>query len=122
MARILIIEDEDVVRQMLRDMLERAGHQVVEAPDGEKGIQLYRAEPTDLIITDIIMPKKEGVETIMELREEFPDVKVIAVSGGGRIGPTDYLEIAKRIGAARTFKKPFDRRELLKAVSELLVG
>jgi len=120
MARILIIEDDDQTRSMLRQVLEREGYEVVDAPDGREGIRLYRGKPTDLIITDIIMPEKEGIETIMELKRDFPDVKIIAMSGGGRIGPDEYLHVAKKLGAQRTFAKPVEREEMLKAIRELL--
>ncbi len=120
MKRILVIDDDAQVRQMLKQTLERAGYEVVDAADGAKGIKFYRDEPTDLVITDIIMPEKEGIETIMELKRDFPDVKIIAVSGGGRVDPGHYLEIACRLGADRTFTKPFDRVELLEAIQQLL--
>ena len=121
MKRILVIDDDMQFRQMLRQTLERAGFEVAEAPDGEKGMRLYRQDPTDLIITDIIMPEKEGVETIIELRREFPDVKIIAISGGSRgIDAKDCLYAVKQLGADCTFSKPFDRKELLEAISGLL--
>ncbi len=120
MASILVIDDETQTREMLKEMLKREGYEVIDAPDGEAGVKLYREKQTDLIITDIIMPEKEGIEIIMELRGDFPDVKIIAISGGGRSEPADYLNMAKRLGAERTFKKPFDRKEFLGAVRELL--
>jgi DNA-binding response OmpR family regulator len=120
MARILIIEDDSQVREMLRQMLERAGYEVLDVPNGKEGIRLHRQKPTDLIITDLIMPEKEGIETIIELRSDFPEAKIIAISGGGRVGPMDYLNAAQKFGAVRTFSKPFERRELLEAVSALL--
>ncbi|MFC1823307.1 response regulator [Thermodesulfobacteriota bacterium] len=120
MALILIIDDDAQIRDVLRRMLEPAGHDVIEAADGVDGIRAYREKPADLIITDLIMPKKEGVELIMELKMEFPDVKIIAISGGGRIGPETYLEVAEGFGAMRTFTKPFRIKNLLKTISELL--
>jgi YesN/AraC family two-component response regulator len=101
-------------------MLERSGYDVVEASTGKEGIRLYRENPTDLIITDLIMPEKEGIETIHELKRDFPDVNIIAISGGGRIGPEDYLHMAKMLGAQRTLSKPVERETLLKTVNELL--
>jgi len=83
MARILLIDDDAPVRRTLRKMLERQGYEVEEAPDGKAGLTLYQENPADLIITDLIMPEMEGIETIMELRRRFPDVKIIAMSGGG---------------------------------------
>ena len=120
MKRILVIDDDDQVRQMLKQMLEREGYEVIDAADGKEGIRLYRNEPTDLIITDIIMPEKEGLETIRELKQDFPDIKIIAISGGGRLDPGNYLEIARKWGVGRTFAKPFDRTELLEAIQQLL--
>jgi CheY-like chemotaxis protein len=87
MKRILIIDDDGQFLAMLRQMLERNGYRIVEVANGEEGIKLYRENPTDLIITDLIIPEKEGIESIIELRQDFPDVKIIAISGGGRINP-----------------------------------
>jgi len=120
MAQILIIDDEVTVRDLLIKILEREGYETMNASDGKEGIRLYRENPADLIITDLIMPEKEGIETIMELRRDFRDVKVIAMSGGGKIDPETYLEIAKTMGAIKTIEKPFNLRELLKTVQELL--
>jgi DNA-binding response OmpR family regulator len=120
MARILIIDDEAPVRDILRQMLEREGHEVVDAPDGAIGLKLFYENPTDLIITDILMPEKEGIEIILELRKTAPGVKIIAISGGGRTGKLDVLPIAKSFGALRTLAKPFERQELLEAVREML--
>ncbi|MBW2709831.1 MAG: response regulator [Deltaproteobacteria bacterium] len=117
---ILVIDDDETIRELLRAILEREGYRVLEASDGDKGIKQFRETPTDLVITDIIMPGKEGIETIRDLRREFPDVKIIAISGGGRIGPDAYLEMAKVLGALRTFSKPFDQKSLLKAVEEVI--
>ncbi len=120
MARILIIDDDVQILDMLRQTLELKGYEVVDAANGKKGIRLYRENPADLIITDIIMPEQEGIEIIMELKQDFPDVKIIAISGGGRIGPEGYLSIAKQLGARYTFSKPVKRKELLSAVRELI--
>ncbi len=117
---ILVIDDDETIRALLRTILEREGYRVVDAPDGSSGIRRYQESPTDLVITDLIMPGKEGIETIRDLRREFPHVKIIAVSGGGRIGPDSYLKMAKGVGALRTLSKPFDRLALLKAVEEVL--
>jgi DNA-binding response OmpR family regulator len=119
-ARILVIDDDEQIRAMLRQMLERSGYKVAEAPDGKEGIRLFREKPADLVITDLIMPWGEGIETIMELKRDFPRVKVIAISGGGMFRPDDYLLAAKEFGADRTFTKPVKQNELLKAVRELL--
>lgn len=120
MAKILIIDDEEQIRLLLRRILEAEGYEVVEAPDGNAGIQLYRKEPIDLIITDIFMPEKEGLETITELRRDYPDIKLIAMSGGGRTGNLDFLPMAGKLGALRTINKPFTRQDMLSAVREAL--
>lgn len=120
MALILVVDDDDQVRAMLQTTLTRAGHDVLDAPDGKQAIELFRQQPADLVIMDIIMPEKEGLETILELKREFPAVQIIAISGGGRLGPESYLESARRFGAARAFIKPIDREELLAAIEDLL--
>jgi len=120
MARILVIDDDEQVLDMLYESLTREGYDVLRASNGEQGLRLYRQEPVDLIITDIIMPEKEGIETIIELRQDFPDVKIIAMSGGGRIGTKDYLHLAKIFGVQRTFTKPVAREQLLDAIKALL--
>jgi len=120
MARILIIDDEAAIRNLLIKILEREGYKTISASDGKEGIRLYRENLADLIITDLIMPQKEGIETIMELRRDFRDVKVIAMSGGGRIDSDTYLQIAKTAGAIGTLAKPFDRKDVLKTVQDLL--
>ncbi|MDM8524030.1 response regulator transcription factor [Desulfococcaceae bacterium HSG8] len=120
MKRILVIDDEDQVRSMLRMMLEREGYEVEDAENGEVGIRLFRKKPADVVITDILMPEKEGIETIIELRRDFPGAKIIAISGGGRLrSPEIFLKMAKKFGADRIFPKPVERDELLDAVKEL---
>lgn len=121
MARILIIDDEEMFRQMLRQMLEMAGYEVVEASEGGEAIGLFRKQPADLVITDIFMPEKEGIATIQEMKKEFPKLKMIAVSGGGnkRCG-FEYLQFAESVGADCTLSKPFERQEILDAVEKLL--
>ena len=118
--RILIIDDDDLVRETLRRVLEAAGFQVVEAPDGRQGTLLYRRDPVDLVITDLLMPVKEGIETIRELRQINADAKIIAISGGGRAGAVDFLEMARKLGANRVIAKPFRPTELVKAVRAVL--
>ena len=120
MARILIIEDEEMMREFLRELLEEAGYQVEEAENGKVGVELYRKDPADLVITDLFMPEKDGIEALLELQAEFPEVKVIAVSGGSRMGRTDLLSVVGDLGVQRTFRKPFHMSELLEAVKELL--
>lgn len=119
-ANILIIDDDDQFRTMLRKLIERSGYEVIDASSGKEGIKLYRENPADLIITDLIMPDKDGIETIQELKQIFPDVKIIAISGGGRLGANDYLNVAQILGAKRTMTKPINLPELLNAIEELL--
>lgn len=120
MYSILIIEDDEFVMNMLKQTFERAGYEVGTASNGRIGIQLYKCKPFDVVITDLIMPDMEGIETILKLRAEYPDVKVIAISGGGRNRPDDYLHLARKLGALRTFTKPVDRDDLLDAVKQLI--
>ena len=120
MARILVIDDNIFTRDILRQALERAGHEVVEAPNGRVGIQHQRAMPAAVIITDILMPEQEGLETIRELRRDFPTTSIIAISGGGQIGPDNVLALAERLGAQRALQKPFGLHEMLDAVHTLL--
>jgi len=119
-ARILLIEDDDRIREMFSELLVRAGHDVVSMVDGRDAAKLRGEVAAALVITDILMPERDGLETICELRQNAPEVKIIAISGGSKIGPTLYLESAQALGADRTFAKPVDAAELLAAVSELL--
>jgi len=107
---------------MLKRMLERKDHEVSLADDGSTALKFLQKEQPDIMITDLIMPDKEGIETILEVRKEYPDVKIIAISGGGRIGPTNYLRLAKSVGANCTITKPFRQDELISTVDELLEG
>jgi YesN/AraC family two-component response regulator len=120
MARILIIDDELQIREMLTQMIEREGHEVLSADNGKTGIRLNRDFMADVVITDIFMPEKEGIETIMELRAGNPAVKIIAISGGGSKGQVDYLKIAKSLGATRALSKPVKRKDLMTTIDELL--
>ena len=120
MTRVLIIDDEEPIRSMLKLMLERDGYEVDEAPDGMEAIRIYRQNPADLIITDLIMPNQAGIGMIIALKKEFPDVKIIAMSGGGLNKPEGYLKGAKKLGAACTLTKPIDRDEMLRAIKDVL--
>jgi len=120
MALILLIDDDLKIRELLRRILEHAGYEVVEASDGREGLSLYRERKPDLVITDIVMPGKDGLETITDLRIEFPGSKIVAISGGGRLDPKPYLELAEGFGADRLLTKPFGHEELLEAVQNLL--
>lgn len=120
MARILVIDDDEQMLLFIQTMLERAGYEAMTARNGLEGMKICRNHPVDLVITDIIMPDMEGLEIIMELKKEFSSVKIIAVSGGARNKPFDYLCMAAKLGANYTFTKPFDRKELLMAVKKLV--
>jgi len=120
MITILVIDDDSEYRQMIEEMLKSAGYGILGAGDGEEGLLLYREKRPDLIITDLIMPCKEGIGLIMEIKNEFPEAKIIAISGGGRSGPDTMLRAAKVLGAQFTIKKPFERAKLLGKVEECL--
>lgn len=122
MARILVVDDEEPARFTIRDILESAGHEVDEATNGNEAISSQSANPFDLIIIDIIMPEKEGVGTIIELKRDYPDLKIIAISGGGRTKNLDYLQLADEFGAYRILAKPFFEEELLERVNVCLAG
>ena len=120
MARILLIDDDDSVREMLSATLTAYGHTVIQAGDGHEGLKLFEHANPDLVITDIVMPEKEGIEVLSVLRTLRPSVKVIVMSGGGRNRPADYLYIAKALGASSVLTKPFSSQVLITAVEELL--
>lgn len=120
MARILVIDDEEQVVKLIREVLEGGGHEIVEARNGREGMKLYEAKPTDLVITDLVMPEQEGLETITALRLRFPAVKIIAISGAQQKLDLDLLYVAEKLGALRTLEKPFDIHRLAGLVKELL--
>ena len=119
-ARILIIDDDDALRATMRDMLEDAGFDVLDAANGARGIAVLETAPVDLVITDILMPEKEGIETIREIRQRYPDVKVIAASGGGQTGNVAFLDLAKKLGAHEVMEKPIHMDPLVDTVRKLL--
>ncbi len=120
MARILVIDDEKELRVMLREMLEQAGYEVVEAEDSKGGIERFRQAPVDLVITDLFMPKGSGLEAIQKLKADYPDVKIIAISGVDSRIRNELLARAKEGGALRVFAKPVNLKELREAIQELL--
>jgi CheY-like chemotaxis protein len=122
MAHILVIEDDEHMRGSLAQTLERLGHRVTTAVDGRAGVESAGAAPPDLVITDLIMPEKEGLETIVELRQQHPLIRIIAMSGGGRLSNEDYLHLAKRFGAQHTLAKPFTRDELKAVLAQALAS
>ena len=111
--KILVIDDDHMVRYALSRILQRSGYDVVTASDGKRGMMLVRQELPDVVITDIIMPEQEGIETISLLRHQYPQMKIIAISGGGRIRNIDFLEMARSLGADDVISKPFEAEELL---------
>lgn len=115
-----MIEDDDDFRKMLKVMLRQAGYEVFEASNGKEGMIVYDSQEIDLVITDIFMPEKEGVQTVMELRDKNPAVKIIAISGGGSRDKLEYLESVKDIGVQKTFTKPFVSRDFLAGIRDLL--
>jgi CheY-like chemotaxis protein len=121
MARILLIEDNDGLRPLLRITLEVAGHEVAEACNGDEGLRLYRECPPDVVVCDLFMPEKDGLETIRELRASG-DVKIIAISGDGMMASGGMLDIARALGAAKTLSKPVYAETLLEALEEVLCG
>jgi CheY-like chemotaxis protein len=113
-----MVDDEAGIRKLFKKHFESKGYQVTEAADGKEALARYRANPPDLLVTDIVMPEKEGIGLIMDLRKEFPDLKFIAISGGGLNASDAYLEIAKNLGALRTFEKPIDWAELAETIDD----
>lgn len=120
MASVLLIDDDPWVLKVFVQMLEAEGYDVLQATDGQQGLEIYRKTPTDIVITDMVMPFKDGLETIMDLKHEFPNIKIIAISGGGVIEPERYLALAGTIGALKTLQKPVSREILLATVKETL--
>jgi CheY-like chemotaxis protein len=119
MARILLIDDDDSFRGVLKASLEQMGHRVTEANDGRQGLLRFQENVFDVVVTDLIMPDKEGIETIMDLRKLEPAVKIIAMSGGGRVTSVDYLQIARQVGAKQILAKPFLYDDIKAAIDEL---
>jgi len=122
LSNILIVDDDPQIRKLFKRILETAGHEVAEAADGREGARRFRDWPPDLVLMDIFMPEQEGLETIRELRWDFPDVKIIAISGGGMSGRMEPLEVARKFGAALSLKKPISRETLLESVGKVLAN
>ena len=117
--RILVIDDAEIDRMTLEEILIQAGYEVILASDGKEGLELFHKNPTDLVITDMVMPEKMGIDVIWELREKYPDLKIIAISAGGDFGPEFELDTASGFDAY-TITKPFDPDKILDVVAELL--
>jgi CheY-like chemotaxis protein len=120
MARILVVDDNTSMREAVCEMLQQAGYETISVENGRFVAQIHRNDPVDLIITDLFMPETDGLEIIYQFRHEFPNVKIIAVSGGGSRGLVELLTVAKKMGAQRALTKPFAWEDLLAAVQELL--
>jgi two-component system, chemotaxis family, chemotaxis protein CheY len=118
MPSVLVVDDQDQVRQLIREALEEAGYDVDEACDGKEGLERYRAKSADLVLMDILMPDQDGLEGIMTLQREFPDSRIIAMTGGSDvIGFLNFLDVAKMLGARQTLQKPFEIQTLLRVVA-----
>jgi DNA-binding NtrC family response regulator len=116
--KILIIDDDSRIRNMFRLWLEREGYAVFDAENGLEGMRILRSSEIDLIVCDLIMPVQEGIETITQVKFEFPNIGIIAISGGGKIGPDSYLSVAEHLGAWRVFTKPIDMRHMIETIQE----
>lgn len=122
MPSILLVDDDDLSRGAVHKMLERAGFTVHSTGTGQAGLDFYRSHPTDLVITDLIMPDVDGLEVIQQLRRHDRGVRVLAISGGGRVDAEEYLSVARKFGATSVLSKPFTSQELKAAVDQTLAG
>ena len=120
MSGILIVEDDNDLRDMLKTALIRSNFTVFEAGNGKDAIVHFKPGVTDVVITDLIMPEEDGLKVIMKIREIKPDIKVVAISGGGKAGPANYLDMAKALGADSVFYKPFSLNDLVGEIKNLL--
>jgi len=120
MPVILIIEDDRDLREMLRSALLRKDYTVLEADNGKEALINFKPGVTDLVVTDLLMPEEDGLKVIMQMREMKPEIKVIAISGGGKAGPGSYLRMAKALGADSVFPKPFSVNDLVTRIDDLL--
>ena len=120
MKNVLVIDDNENMLGMMCDLLRRSGYNVISAINGAQGLKAYYANIPDLVITDLIMPDKEGIEIIIELTKQKPRPKIIAISGGGKLGPRTYLPLAEALGADHVLEKPFHPAELIDYVAKSL--
>jgi DNA-binding response OmpR family regulator len=122
MWKILVIDDDEIMNGMTVQLLTEAGYVAEGALDGDSGLKILASKQFDLVVTDIVMPEKEGIETIIAIRKKNKTIPIIAISGGEKLGPDQYLRMAQHFGADYTFQKPFDRDPFLAAVRECLSG
>lgn len=120
MANILVVDDQKEIRTLIERILVRENHSIYQAADGNEGLAVFETESIDLIITDLLMPEKEGMEMIKQIRKTHPAIKIIAISGGGIVDSATYLHVASILGANKTISKPFKAADLIAAVNELL--
>lgn len=120
MARILVIDDQESIRRVVRRALEQDGHEVFDASDGEVGMEILESQSFDVVITDIFMPGQDGIVTLRQVRKRFPKVKVIVISGGDSTGMMDLREDAELLGAVKSLQKPFNAREIMDVVKSVL--
>jgi CheY-like chemotaxis protein len=114
---VCVIEDDELVRSRLGDMLRASGYTVFEAESADRGIDIIRVEKADVAVVDILMPDRDGLEAIGQLRRTRPDLRIVAISGGGRVGPQIYLDLAKQVGADASLTKPIEQDDLARAVN-----
>ncbi|SRR6266849_46053 len=122
MARILVIDDQEPIRRIVRRALEQNGHEVYDASDGEMGMEILESQSFDLVVTDIFMPGQDGIVTLRQIRKRFPALKVIVISGGDSTGLMDLRQDAELLGAVSTLQKPFNAREIMDKVRDALAG
>lgn len=120
MAGILLVEDDHDLRTMLKSSLQKSGNLIIEASNGKEALQKFKSLLVDLVITDLVMPEQDGIGLIMELKKLKPEIKIIAISGGGKAGPANYLSIAETLGADAVFAKPFSLNSFQEKVEEIL--
>jgi CheY-like chemotaxis protein len=120
MPRIVLVDDDDLSRATIHQMLERAGYEVQSFANGREAMAAYLSNPADLVVTDLIMPDTDGLELIQELRRQRPGARILAISGGGRVNANEYLTVAQKFGAAGILTKPFSNQELREAVASVL--
>ena len=120
MARVIVIDDQEPIRRIVRTALERAGHEVFDAGDGELGLQLLERHAADVVLSDIFMPGMDGIQMLRQIRKQFPDVKVIVMSGGDSTGMLDLRRDAELLGAVKSLPKPFTTHEIVAIVNSVL--